>query len=171
VKWHGLVSKVLLPALLSPVIAIFIAATIGEILSGWLADRLQRSLPWNVAFKLLFGISGLGALGGLLLLPHVADPVLAVIVLGGALFFLFFGGLYWSIPGMLAPRHRIGLVGGIMNFAGTCSGIVVPIVVGMIVDATGGFDAVLSFFAGCAALYLLASLLIDFRPAAAGQKV
>lgn len=144
--------------------AIFIAATVGEILSGWLADRLQRHLSRDLAFKCLFGLSGLGALGGLLLLPHVADPVLAVVVLAGALFFHFFGGLYWSIPGMLAPRHRIGLVGGVMNFAGTSSGIVVPIIAGVIVDATGGYDAVLGFFAACALVYLVSSLFIDFRP-------
>lgn len=145
--------------------AIFLAAWVGENLSGWLADRLQRVLPRDIAFKLLFGISGVGALGGLILLPFVQNPVMAVVVLAGALFFHFFGGLYWIIPGMLAPPHRIGFVGGVMNFAGTSSGIVVPIVVGLIVQATGSFNAAIGYFAACALVYLVASLFIDFRPA------
>ncbi len=144
---------------------IFLAAWVGEMFSGWLADHLQRMLPRNIVFKVIFGVSGLGALGGLLLLPHVENPIAAVAVLAAALFFHFFGGLYWIIPGMLAQPHRIGLVGGIMNFAGTSSGIAVPIIVGLILDMTGNFAAVIAFFAACALVYLVSSLFIDFRPA------
>ncbi len=40
VKWHGIVSKVLIPAVLSPVIAIIIAA-----IGTWLIFKLSRSVP------------------------------------------------------------------------------------------------------------------------------
>lgn len=150
--------------------AIFLSGAAGEIISGMLADLLQRVLPRNVAFKLLFAVSGIGVLTALLLLPVIPDPVIAVAVLSTGVFFHFFGGLYWSIPAMLVPRHRIGLVGGIMNFAGTSSGIVVPIVLGLLVDATGGYDAGLGFLAICAVLYLVGSLLIDFRRPGDGRR-
>jgi ACS family D-galactonate transporter-like MFS transporter len=151
--------------------AIFLAGTVGEIASGILADRLQRNFSRDVSFKILFGISGVMSLGCLLYLPYVANPIAAVCVLCVAVLFHLFGGLYWSIPAMLAPAERIGLVGGVMNFAGTSSGISVPIIVGLLVDHTGGFDAVLQFFAACALVYLVGSLLIDFRPAPVTEEV
>ncbi|WP_062012395.1 MFS transporter [Aureimonas sp. AU4] len=143
--------------------AIFMAGGLGAIVSGALADWLQRKLPRDWAFKILFGVSGLVVLGGLLLLPRVSDPVTAVVVLSVLVMFHFFGSLYWTIPAMLAPRERIGVVGGVMNFAGTSSGIAAPILIGFLVQWTGGFDAVLTYFAICAVVYLVGSLLIDFR--------
>ncbi|MFX6007102.1 hypothetical protein ABTF07_21230, partial [Acinetobacter baumannii] len=74
------------------------------------------------------------ALGGLLVLPHVTDPVSAVALLAVTVLFHFFGSLYWTIPAMLAPRERIGLIGGVMNFAGTSSGIAAPILIGVLVQ-------------------------------------
>ena len=54
-----------------------------------------------------------------------------------------------------------------MNFAGDAIGVAVPIITGPILQATGAFLTVLYFFAGCAALYIVGSLLIDFRQAEA----
>jgi MFS transporter, ACS family, D-galactonate transporter len=54
-----------------------------------------------------------------------------------------------------------------MNFAGSASGIAVPIITGLILQATGAYVIVLYFFAVCAALYVAATLLIDFKPAEA----
>jgi len=149
--------------------AIFAAGAVGSILSGTLADWLQQRLPRDLAFKVLFGASGLVAIAGLLALPHVRDPVTAVVLLSVTILFHFFGSLYWTIPAMLAPRDRIGLIGGVMNFAGTSSGIAAPVIIGLLVQWTGGFDAVISYFTCCAAVYLIGSLLIDFRPAGAAR--
>lgn len=65
---------------------------------------------------------------------------------------------------MLAPQSKVGLLGGVMNFAGSVSGIAVPIVTGGILQLTGTYLAVLLFFAGCAALYVVGTLLIGFPP-------
>lgn len=146
---------------------IFTAGAVGAVTAGTLADWLQKRLPRDIAFKILFGTSGLVALGGLLALPHVSDPVTAVALLSVTLLFHFFGSLYWTIPAMLAPKDRIGLVGGVMNFAGTSSGIAAPLLIGLLVQWTGGFDAVITYFTGCAVVYLIGSLLIDFRPPSA----
>ncbi len=146
---------------------IFAAGAVGAVFAGTLADWLQKHLPRDLAFKVLFGLSGLVALGGLLALPYVSDAVTAVALLAVTVLFHFFGSLYWTIPAMLAPRERIGLVGGVMNFAGTSSGIAAPILIGFLVQWTGGFDAVITYFTGCAVVYLIGSLLIDFRPAQA----
>lgn len=145
--------------------SIFTAGAVGAIMSGTLADWLQKHLPRDLAFKILFGVSGLIAVGGLLALPYVNDPVTAVMLLSVTVLFHFFGSLYWTIPAMLAPRDRIGLIGGVMNFAGTSSGIAAPVIIGLLVQWTGGFDAVITYFTCCAVVYLVGSLLIDFRPA------
>ena len=50
-----------------------------------------------------------------------------------------------------------------MNFAGGSSSITVPIITGYILQVTGAYLVALYFFAACAALYVLGSLLIDFQ--------
>lgn len=142
---------------------IFLCGAVGEILSGLLADLLQRRFTPNIALKILFGGSGAISLIALALLPFVSDPGTAVVLLCVGVFFNLFGGLYWTIPGMLAKPERVGFVGGVMNFAGTSSGIIVPIVAGLLVQFTGGYTAVLIYLAVCAAVYLVASLSIDFE--------
>jgi MFS transporter, ACS family, D-galactonate transporter len=83
-------------------------------------------------------------------------------------FLLWFGSLYWSLPALLAPKDRVGVVGGAMNFAGSSSGIAVPMIIGYILHATGGaYLVVLYLFAACAGIYAAATLLIDFAPAEA----
>src|SRR5690606_8228925 len=99
----------------------------------------------------------------LAMLPFVSDPGTAVTLLCIGVFFNLFGGLYWTIPGMLAKPDKVGLVGGVMHFAGTSSGIIVPIVAGLLVQFTGGYTAVLVYLAICAAVYLVGSLSIDFE--------
>lgn len=142
---------------------IFLCGAAGEILSGLLADYLQKRMNRNRAFKILFGGSGALSLIALAMLPFVSDPGTAVTLLCIGVFFNLFGGLYWTIPGMLAKPDKVGLVGGVMNFAGTSSGIIVPIVAGLLVQFTGGYTAVLVYLAICAAVYLVGSLSIDFE--------
>jgi len=145
---------------------IFLCGAVGEILSGFLADRLQRRFRRNVAFKLLFGVSGAISLLALVALPFVESTTTAIVLLCIGVFCNLFGGLYWTIPAMLAKPDKVGLVGGTMNFAGTSAGIIVPIAAGVLLDFTGGYTAVLVFLAAAAAVYLVGSLTIDFRSAA-----
>lgn len=142
---------------------IFLCGAIGEILSGFLADRLQRRFSRNTSFKILFGGSGALSLATLIALPFVTDAGVAVTLLCIGVFFNLFGGLYWTIPAMLAKPDRVGLVGGVMNFAGTSAGIIVPIVAGVLLEATGGYTAVLIFLAFAGAIYLAGSLSINFN--------
>ena len=80
------------------------------------------------------------------------------------MFFLYWGSLYWSLPTILAPREKVGVLGGAMNLAGSASGIAVPIITGMLLDATGSYLAVLYYFAGCAGLYVLGTMFISIPP-------
>ncbi len=142
---------------------IFLSGMFGSLTSGFLVDKLQeRGMRRATVYKAALGLTGLGVMASFLVLPHIANPVGAVALLSCTLFLLYFGSLYWSFPAILAPREKVGIVGGAMNFAGSASGIAIPIITGLILQATGAYLMVLYFFAGCAALYVIGTLLIDF---------
>jgi MFS transporter, ACS family, D-galactonate transporter len=144
----------------------FFGGMFGSLASGFLVDKLQdRGMSRAVVYKSALGVTGLGVMLAFLTLPQVADPMAAIALLSVTLFLLYFGSLYWSLPAILAPKDKVGVVGGTMNFAGSSSGIAVPIITGLILQATGAYLVVLYFFAACAALYVAGSLLIDFRQA------
>ncbi|PIJ49305.1 MFS transporter [Erwinia sp. OLTSP20] len=142
----------------------FGAGMLGSLCSGFLADRLQtRGVRRPVAYKSLLGISGAGLALAFVMLPQVTNVVGAVALLTVTQFFLWFGSLYWSLPALLAPKERVGLVGSMMNFAGSASGIAIPIIAGYILQQTGTYEAVILFFAACAGVYMLATLAIAIK--------
>ncbi len=143
---------------------IFILGTLGCLFSGFFVDYLvKKGVSHNVALKSMLSLSGIVGLGVLYALSTTKDPVLAVGLLSVAAFFMMFGSLYWSFPAILAPRDRVGLVGGMMNMANSCAGILVPILVGVILQATGSYESVLVYFAICAGCYTLGTLCINFN--------
>jgi ACS family D-galactonate transporter-like MFS transporter len=142
---------------------IFGAGFVGEIFGGFLADLWKaRGGSPNMVMRTLLGISGTLTTLSTLLLGFVADPLLAVALLASTLFFLRWAGLYWSIPATLTDRGRAGILGGMMNLAGNVGGIAVPIIVGLIVQATGSYFLALMFFTASGVLYLTSSLMIDY---------
>ena len=153
--------------------AIFLCGAAGSLAGGFLADGLvNRGYDRGRVAKTMLSLSGLVAALSLLVLPRIADPVQAVALLSVTAFFLLWGSLYWSFPPVLAPADKVGFVGGAMNCAGSISGIVIPVLIGAILDLSGqSYGSVLAFFAASAALYVAATLLIDLgggRSAAAG---
>jgi MFS transporter, ACS family, D-galactonate transporter len=147
----------------SATFVIFGAGFLGSLASGFLSDALQRKgYPQAVVLKAMLTLSGLAMLTAFLFLPSISDVGFAVTVLAATEFMLCWGSLYWTFPGLLVPREQAGLVGGLMNFAGSTGGILVPIIAGFILQVTGGYDWVLYFFAGCAILFILGTLLIPF---------
>lgn len=143
---------------------IFIMGTLGCLFSGFFVDFLvKKGVSHNVALKSLLSVSGCVGLGVLYALSTITDPVIAVRLLSVAAFFMMFGSLYWSFPAILAPKDRVGMVGGLMNMANSCAGILVPILVGVILQATGSYESVLVYFAICAGCYTVGTLCINFN--------
>lgn len=141
--------------------AIFGAGFLGSLSAGFLADGLVAAgLTRRVTLRMLLTISGLAVFAAFLILPHIPSAVSAVMLLAATDFMLCGGSLYWSLPSILAPPARAGLLGAWMNLAGSVGGIIVPIIAGLLLQATGTYTAVLVFFALCAALYILGTLLI-----------
>ena len=147
----------------SATFVIFLCGMAGSLFAGICADWLfARGHDRAFIYKTMLGLSGVAIFGTFVALPHVADPVGAVALLSLTLFFVYWGSLYWSLPPLLAPRDKVGLLGGTMNFAGSASGIAVPIITGFILQSTGTYLGVLTFFAACALVYVLGTLMIAF---------
>jgi len=143
---------------------IFMMGTAGSLTGGFAADWLtQKGIARSTVLRAMLAVSGSLTALAFLLLPSVAEPMQAVALLAAAVFFLMWGSLYWSFPALLAPRDKIGLVGGVMNCAGSVSGILVPIITGLILQQTGAYVVVLYFFAAAAIVYVLGTLVIDFN--------
>lgn len=146
---------------------IFLCGTFGSLASGFGADALMRRFPRNLVLKGLLTISGLVIFAVFMLLPTIANPIEAVMLLCVAAFITMWGSLYWSFPAILAPKQRVGIVGATMNFAGSVGGITIPILVGVILQHFGDYSTVLHFFAGCALVFVVCTLLIDLSQGSA----
>jgi MFS transporter, ACS family, D-galactonate transporter len=129
----------------------FIAAAIGVLTGGIISDMLlTRTGSANVARKLPI-IGGLLLASGIIAANYVASDAEVIAVLSVAFFGQGMVGLGWTLISDIAPKKLMGLTGGLFNFASNLAGIVTPLVIGFIVNATGSFvDALL--FVGCIAL-------------------
>ena len=142
---------------------IFGAGFVGEIAGGFLADYWkERGGRPNIVMRTVLGIAAALTTLSTFCLAFVESPVAAVALLASTLFFSRWGGLYWSIPPTLTDRGRAGVLGGIMNFVGNIAGILVPIIVGVIVQWTGSYFLALMFFSASGVLYLIGSIMIDY---------
>jgi ACS family D-galactonate transporter-like MFS transporter len=86
-----------------------------------------------------------------------------IALLATTLFFLRWCGMYWTLPALLIGGGKAGFLAGCMNFAGNISGIAIPVVVGLIVSATGSYDLALMVFAAAGAGLFLCSIGIRYR--------
>src|SRR5438552_1760349 len=142
---------------------IFFAGFVGELAGGFIADHWKaRGGSPNRVMRSLFGVAAVIATIAIFSVAQVNDPIAVVVLLSITLFFLRWCGLYWAIPSILATRARAGFLGGMMNLGGNIGGISVPIIVGLIVQATGSYFLALMFFAAAGVGLFLCSTAIDY---------
>jgi ACS family D-galactonate transporter-like MFS transporter len=143
---------------------IFLCGFIGELVGGFIADKwLASGAAPNVVMRVMFGIAGVVATISVFCVAYATNPRMVVILLSATLFFLRWGGLYWSIPAMLATRNKVGALGGLLNFGGNLGGMVIPIVVGAIVQYTGSYFLALMCFAAMGVGLFVCSIGIDYE--------
>jgi ACS family D-galactonate transporter-like MFS transporter len=142
---------------------IFFSGFVGELIGGWIGDfwRSRGGTP-NLVFRTLFGIAAILATISIFFVAYVTDPIAVVVLLSATLFFLRWCGMYWAIPSALAGREKSGFLGGCMNLGGNIAGILTPLIVGFIVQATGSYFLALMFFAVAGVALLICSTLIDY---------
>jgi ACS family D-galactonate transporter-like MFS transporter len=119
----------------------FLVFAISEPLGGWIADRLtaigwseRRSRKAVITFAFLTSVM-------LLVAGRTADDTTAVLLLGSASFVGLATGNLFALLASVAPEGEVGMWMGILNFAGNLSGVVAPIVTGVLIARTGGHYA------------------------------
>jgi MFS transporter, ACS family, D-galactonate transporter len=143
---------------------IFFCGFIGELVGGYIADKwLATGAAPNLVMRTIFGVAGVVATIAVFSVAHATSPKMVVILLSITLFFLRWGGLYWSIPAMLASRNKVGVLGGLLNFGGNIGGMAIPIAIGAIVQYTGSYFLALMCFAAMGVGLLICSIGIDYE--------
>lgn len=139
-----------------PALCGFIGGVLGGVISDWLLKKTgnvttARKMP------LLFGM----LLATLIIACNYAGSQQMVILLMSLAFFgKGVASLGWAMISDTSPRQLIGVTGGIFNMAGNMAGVVMPIVVGYIVQATHSYDLALVFVGAHCILTILCYFLI-----------
>lgn len=128
----------------------FLSAFAGIILSGFLSDYMvRRKVPIDVARKLPV-ILGLLLSMAIVGANYVESPALIILFMCVSFFGNGVASITWVFVSTLAPRHLVGLTGGVFNCIGNLSGIVVPIAIGFL--ARDGHFAPALVFVACLGL-------------------
>ncbi|WP_258923103.1 MFS transporter, partial [Klebsiella pneumoniae] len=76
----------------------------------------------------------------------------------------FFGqgmvGLGWTLISDIAPENMAGLTGGIFNFCANMASIIAPLIIGVIISATGNFFYALIYVGLTALIGVIAYIFI-----------
>jgi MFS-type transporter involved in bile tolerance (Atg22 family) len=77
-------------------------------------------------------------------------------------FLMTFFSTFWALPMNTVPKALMGMASGLINMAGQIAAFVSPLLLGVIVQATGGsFD--LSFLLLIAALVLSSAIVMTIK--------
>ncbi|MGH8424550.1 MAG: MFS transporter, partial [Pseudomonas fluorescens] len=143
---------------------IFMCGFVGELVGGYLGDKWKSSgASPNLVMRSMFSGSALVAALCMLAVAYANEASKAIGLLCVAMFFIRWCGMYWCIPSILGGTSKIGVLAGTMNFCGNMAGVIVPILIGLIVQFTGSYFLVLIFFVVMAMLLAIFSSLIDYR--------
>jgi ACS family D-galactonate transporter-like MFS transporter len=127
----------------------FLAAFVGVISAGLLSDHLvRRGISVSVARKGPI-IAGMMLSTVMVVANFIDDPRWVVFFMTVAFFGNGFASITWVLVSLIAPARLLGLTGGVFNFVGNISSIVVPLLVGIAVKYSG-FDAALALVAAMA---------------------
>jgi ACS family D-galactonate transporter-like MFS transporter len=138
----------------------FIAASVGTLAGGWISDAMLRrgiSLNWS---RKLPVIVGLLAASSIVLANYVESTATVIAILCVAYFAQGMSALAWMIVSDIAPKGLLGLSGGLFNLFANAAGIVTPLVIGLIVNATGSFGYALAFISAVTLLGALSYLFV-----------
>ncbi|HET6871827.1 MAG TPA: MFS transporter [Sporolactobacillaceae bacterium] len=124
----------------------FLAAFVGVLLSGFISDFLiRRGATTGTARKtpvilgLLLSICIVGA-------NFVNSPALIILFMTIAFLGNGLASITWVFVSTLSPAKLVGVTGGVFNFVGNLSGIIIPLVIGFLVKG-GSFAPAIIFIA------------------------
>ena len=142
---------------------VFFAGVVGDTLGGVVSDViLQRTGDVRFARRSVIAAGFFGAFLFLIPVVFIHDLTVTAACLTLAFFFVeLVVAPIWSVPMDIAPHHA-GTASGMMNFGFGLSGIISPVVFGVLIDATGSWALP---FVGSIVLLLIGGLLaLRLRP-------
>ncbi|MEH6305798.1 MFS transporter [Olivibacter sp. CPCC 100613] len=141
----------------------YLAAFCGVLSSGFLSDYLIRKGVSTAKARKRPIIIGLLISALILGANYVEAPLLVILFMSLSFFGVGFASITWIFVSTLAPKHLIDITGGVFNFIGQSSGIIVPIAIGFL--ASGGnfapaliFVAALGLLGACSYLFLVGNV-------------
>jgi ACS family D-galactonate transporter-like MFS transporter len=123
----------------------FIAASVGVLVAGQISDRVVKRMDSLTLGRKLPIVGGLLLSSTIIVAAFAESNLVVVVVMSVAFFGQGMSNLGWTLISDVAPPRLLGLTGGIFNFCTNLAGIVTPIVIGLIVAATGSFFGGLAF--------------------------
>lgn len=137
-----------------------IAGFVGGIVGGMLSDYLLRkgySLTFSRKLPIVLGM----LLSSSIIIANYTPSIpLVVFVMSLAFFAKGFSNLGWCVLSDTSPKEALGLAGGIFNTFGNVAGILTPLVIGFIIQATGSFDWAIIYVGSMGLIGVVAYLFI-----------
>lgn len=139
----------------------YLMAMAGVLCGGTLSDMLLKKGHSRTFARKLPVMAGLLVTTSIALVNFFQQsPTIAIAILSIAFFANAFSNLGWVVCSDVIPRHMIGTLGGFLNIFGNLSGIVSPIVIGVILQQTNNFQYAMWYIAAVALMGFLAYLFL-----------
>lgn len=138
----------------------YMAAFVGVLIGGYWSDTMLRRGHSLSASRKIPIITGLICSTTIMAANYTNSFGMIIGIMSLAFFGQGMSGIAWSIVGDVAPVESLGLAGGAFNFCANLSGIVTPIAIGIIVQATHSFVGGMIFVSGIAVLGIFSYLFI-----------
>ncbi len=138
----------------------FIAASVGVLVGGWVSDMIIRRTGSATLGRKLPILTGLLLASTIVIANFVDSDQVVIAVLSVAFFGQGMVNLGWTLITDVAPKRLIGLTGGVFNLCANLAGIITPLVIGVIVGATGSFFFALAYIAFVAIVGALSYIFI-----------
>jgi len=144
----------------------YVAGFFGILFAGWWSDfMIEKGWTLNAARKLpvIVGLAGASTIAAA---NYVTSDRAVVIILSVAFFAQAMSSSGWAVISEVSPRGQLGLVSGLFSASANLSGIVTPLAIGAILQATGSFYGALAFVGGVAAVGACCWIFLigDVRP-------
>jgi ACS family D-galactonate transporter-like MFS transporter len=134
----------------------YVAASAGVLSGGMVSDWLVRRTGSATIGRKAPVMAGLLLISVILSLNFVENNNVLIAVMSVAAFGQGICNLGWTLIADVAPEGEIGLTSGIFNLCANIAGIVTPMVIGVVVQASGSFRGALIYI-GAVALVGVAS--------------
>jgi sugar phosphate permease len=138
----------------------FFVGAIGLVAGGYLSDKF-----FSGSRRIIFVISALLGCLLLYLTYTVTSPDLAVVYMTvNGFIFAFAVGAFWGIPMTVLPKEVMGASATTINFGGQIAGFISPLVMGFLVQKSGGtFGTAFTFLIAATLAAVVVALTIRER--------